>query len=536
MLERAPRILISDDLNPAGLEVFRRRGLEPQFCTGLSEAELCAAVRAVDALVVRSATKVTRRVLEAAERLRVVGRAGIGVDNIDVEAATERGVVVMNTPRGNATTTAELALALVFALARHLPRADRQVRSGIWKQKGLMGTEVTGKTLGVVGLGRIGRIVAEKARGVGMKIVAYDPYLATDGPGAAVGGVELVDLDTLLARSDFVSLHVPLTPETRHLISWERLARIKPGARLIQVSRGGVVDEEAVLDALIEGRLAGAAFDVLEKEPPGPEHVFFKRDDVILTPHLGASSAEAQLRVAVDIAEQVSAFLLEGVAENAVNAPSLAADALAEFGPFLVLAEKIGSFLAQRMRGPIRKLELCVAGEVARHGLEHVRLSLLVGILRQSLEKDVNVVNAPALARERGILVLESSEKDATFRHGEISVRAAQRGGTESHLVVGTVFGREPRLVRIDDFTLDLPPKGPILITRHHDRPGVLGQIGTLLGQCGVNIQRLELGPPSGAPGGLAAGFLSLYGEPDPAVVARVAELDSIEEVQLIRL
>jgi D-3-phosphoglycerate dehydrogenase len=533
---RQPRILICDDLDPAALDVLRRRALEPEVRTGMSEDELVAAAAEVDALVVRSATKITRRVIEAATRLRVVGRAGIGVDNIDCDAATERGVVVMNTPRGNATTTAELALALLFALARHVPLADRRVRAGSWKKSGLMGTELAGKTLGVVGLGRIGRLVAERARCMEMKVVAHDPYLERGGPGSNIPGVELVELDELLARSDFLTLHVPLTDATRHMISWEELAKLKPGARLVNAARGGVVDEEAVLDALVEGRLAGAAFDVFEEEPPPRDHPLLARDDVLVTPHLGASSEEAQLRVAVDVAEAVAAFLLDGVAESAVNAPALPAAALAELGPFLLLAEKMGSFLAQRMGGPIRKVELAVAGEVVGHGMEHLRLAFLVGVLRHSLDTGVNFVNAPSLAKERGILVLESREEDALHRQGEILARAQRRTGGEARVVGGTVFGREPRLTRIDDVHVDLPPKGALLITRHSDQPGVLGQIGTLLGNHGVNIERLELGPRRERDQGLAYGFLTLYGDPPPEVIRAIAALPAIEEVELVRL
>jgi len=532
---RQPRILVCDELNAAAMEVFRRRGFEPEVRTGLTEAQLIDAAADVDALVVRSATKITRPIVEAAQALRVIGRAGIGVDNIDVEAATERGVVVMNTPRGNAMTTAELAIALLLSLARHIPRAERTVRAGSWKKKGLVGTEISGKTLGVIGLGRIGRIVAERGRGLGMRVVGHDPYLDAGDGESPVPGVELLELETLLERSDFVSLHVPLTDGTRNLLSWQRLARIKPGARLINASRGGVVDEEAVLDALNEGRLAGAAFDVLAEEPPAKDHPFLRREDVIVTPHLGASSSEAQLRVAVDIAEQIAEYLESGVAQNAVNAPSLPANALAELSPFLILAEKTGSFLAQRLEGPIRKLELSVGGEVVGLGVEHLRLALLTGILRHSLDTGVNFVNAPALARERGILVLETTEERADYRQGELRVRATQRGGGESHVVVGTVLGREPRFVRVDDVTLDLPPKGPLLITRHQDQPGVLGRLGTLLGEHGVNIRRLELGPPA-AGDGLAVGFLSLYGEPAPEVVEAVRAMDSMQEVHLLRL
>jgi len=503
----------------------------------MDEATLSEEVRSADALVVRSATKVTRAVLASAHRLRVVGRAGIGVDNVDCEAATERGIVVMNTPTGNATTTAEHALALLCALARHVPRADRLVRAGQWKKKeGLLGTELTGKTLGVVGLGRIGRLVAERAQGLKMRVVAHDPYLDQAGKGSPLPGVELCGLAELLARSDFITLHAPLTDSTRNLLSFEELALLKPGARLINAARGGLVDEEAVLDALIEGRLAGAAFDVLAEEPPPADHPFLARDDVILTPHLGASSAEAQERVALDIARQVAAFLKHGVAENAVNAPALDAEAMASLAPFLRLAEKMGSLLAQILGAPVRKIELTLSGEIARHGAEHLKLAVLVGCLRSGSDSGVNFVNAPLVARERGVRLLEGVDDETVYRQGEIKVRASAKAGGASRVVKGAVFGREPRIVRIDGVHLDLPPKGPLLLTRHADAPGVLGRIGTVLGQHGINIRRVELGPPSDAHDGLAAGFLTLYDEPSPAVLAAIAALEPIRSVELVHL
>ncbi len=513
------------------MDAFKQRGLEPEVKTGLTGDALLEAVRDVDAIVVRSATKITREVIDAAQRLRVVGRAGIGVDNIDLEAATEKGVVVMNTPLGNATTTAELAIALLLSLARHIPRADRMVREGVWKKKLLVGTEITGKTLGVIGLGRIGRIVAERGRGLGMKVVAFDPYL--DKGDSPLSYVELLDLDELLTRIDFLTVHVPLMPATKNLLSWSEMAKIKPGARLIQASRGGVVDEEAVVDALSNGRLAGAAFDVFVQEPVPADHPLLARDDVVLSPHLGASSTEAQLRVAVDIADGISEFLIDGVAKNAVNAPTIAPEALHELAPFTLLAEKLGSFVAQRLAGPIRKVELTVSGDVTHLGVEHLRLALLVGILKHSLETGVNFVNAPQLAKERGILVLESVQESSTYRQGEIQVSATEKGGSATSAVTGAVFGREPRIIRIDDSRLDLPPRGHLLITRHKDVPGVLGRIGTLLGAHDVNIRRLELGPSAAGP---ATGYLTLEAAPPDEVLAEIRALDGMEEVNYLLL
>jgi D-3-phosphoglycerate dehydrogenase len=369
-----------------------------------------------------------------------------------------------------------------------------------------------------------------------MRVVAYDPYLMQTGRGSPLPGVELLALEELLPRADFLTLHVPLTVDTRNLLSWEELALVKPGARLVNASRGGVVDEEAVVDALDEGRLAGAAFDVLRQEPPGANHPLVGRDDVIITPHLGASSAEAQERVALDIAHQVAAFLRDGVAENAVNAPALAVDQIAALAPFLLLAERMGSLLAQLAHGPVRKLEITLGGDVAASGAEHLKLAVLVGALRAAGSETVNFVNAPLVAAERGLRVLLSTSADATYRHGEIKARASAKAGGASHVVKGAVFGREPRIVRIDGVHLDLPPKGPLLLTRHADAPGVLGRIGTILGAHGVNIRRVELGPPSDERDGLAAGFLTLYDEPAPEVLEELRALEPIRSLDLVRL
>lgn len=533
----ATRILICDELSPAALEIFRARGFEPDVRTGLSEDELVGIVPPYHALVVRSATKVTRRVIEAASDLRVVGRAGVGVDNVDSDAATERGVVVMNTPLGNTTTTAELAIALLCALARHVARADRSVRRGQWTKKGLVGTEICGKTLGVVGLGRIGRVVADRALGLAMNVVAHDPYLAAGG-AAPVPGVELVDLDDLLARSDFVTLHVPMSDATANLISRERIARMKRGARLVNCARGGLVDEAALADALAEGRLAGAALDVFAEEPPPKDHPLLAREDVIVTPHLGASSHEAQLAVASDVAAQVCDFFLEGVANNAVNAPATSAQALRELAPYLLLAEKIGSMLAQLVPAPITRLELELAGEIGTKDHRHVSLALLASVLRHGMGAGVNFVNAPVLARERGLKLFETTAEESRFFHSEVSVRATGAGGA-SREVAGTVFGRTPRIVRVDEMHLDLDPKGPILITRHEDKPGVVGLLGTVLGAHAVNIRRIELGPPAeGArgPGELATGFLALYDVPPQAALEHLRGLEPVREAVLVRL
>ncbi|MDF1798343.1 MAG: phosphoglycerate dehydrogenase [Planctomycetota bacterium] len=532
------RVLICDDLSPEAARVFAEYGIKPEICTGLSEDELVAKVAGVHALIVRSATKITRRVIAAADSLAVVGRAGVGVDNVDCVAATEHGVVVMNTPTGNTTTTAELAIALMVSLARHIPRADRETRAGIWKKKALTGTQLTGKQLGVIGLGRIGRVVAARGVGLGMQVVAHDPYLA-GAETSPVEGTTLASLDDLLATSDFVTLHVPILDSTRNLISAERIAAMKPGARLINAARGGLVDEAAVAAALESGHLAGAAFDVLAEEPPPAGHPLVGRDDVILTPHIGASSNEAQLNVAIDIAHQVARLLLEGRADNAVNAPAVSASDLAFLAPYLNLAERMGRYLAQRLDGPVRKLEATWEGELSERDTRPLALALLSGVLGHGTDRGVNFVNAPAIAEERGLRLLEGREADAGAFQNLIKVRASTQGGGDSHLVAGTVFGRRPRFVRIDDLHVDLAPEGHMLVTDHDDVPGVVGRLGTLLGQSGLNIRRIELGKPSrsgGDPGACAQGFLQIDAQPSEAFLASVRDLDFIREARIVHL
>ncbi len=528
------RILICDELSSVAVETFRENGFSPEVCTGMSEDELVAAAPGVHAMVVRSATKVTRRVIEAAKELRIIGRAGVGIDNVDRQAATENGVIVMNTPLGNTVTTAELAISLICSLSRHIAKADRGTRSGNWKKKGLMGTELTGKTLGVIGLGRIGQVAAKRAIGLEMNVIAHDPYLSSRGGDSPIESVELLELDEVLARSDFITLHVPLLDSTRNLISEEKLALMKPGARLINAARGGLVDEAALAVALEEGRLAGAALDVLAEEPPAPDHPLVGRDDVILTPHLGASSHEAQENVALQVAEQISTFFLEGVAKNAVNAPAVPAETLRKIAPYVLLAEKLGAFLRQRCDGPVRKLEITVSGE-AKDSAEYLSLATLVGLLR-SAEMGANYVNANLLATERNIRVLNAVDEDAGAYQSLIKVRASTQGGENSHLVTGTIFGRSPRFVRIDDLHLDLDPSGHLLMTRHHDRPGVMGQIGTMIGESGLNISRLELGTAKGGEDDIALAFFSLDNAPSDQLVNTIRDLGPIEEVRTINL
>lgn len=529
------RILICDELAPAALEVFHQRGFRPDVATGLKEDELCQKIIGYHAAIVRSATKITAKVLAAADELRVVGRAGVGVDNVDCEQATQRGIVVMNTPTGNTTTTGELAVALICSLSRHLVPADRRVQSGTWNKKGLLGTELTGKRLGVIGLGRIGRVVADRCVGLKMDVVAHDPYLESTGQASPLPGVDLVGLDELLESCDFITLHVPLMDSTRNLLSAERLRRTKPGVRIINAARGGLLDEEALAELLDSGHIAGAALDVLAQEPPGLEHPLLGRDNVLITPHLGASSHEAQYNVAVDIAKQISDFLEKGVAHNAVNAPAVSAATLARIAPYVTLGERMGSFLAQRLEGPLRKLEVTLSGDLLNEAKEYLPLSILVGALRSAVG-GVNYVNADLVAKEHGVRLLEGTDGDSYAFQNLIKVRASSKGGEHSHVVCGTVFGRLPRLVRVDDLHLDLEPSGTLLITTHSDQPGVIGELGSILGEQGVNIRRMELGRDEDKQGGHAAGFLSLDTSPDQATLDRLRAVEAIKDLRIVEL
>jgi len=532
---RRPRVLVCDELSPSALANLSNRGLEVIERLGLAEPALCEAVHDVDAIVVRSATRITAKVIAAAPRLTVVGRAGIGVDNIDREAATARGVVVMNTPGGNTLSTAELALALCFALARNIAAASRRTREGSWSKKGLVGAEMTGKTLGIVGLGRVGGLLAERARALGMRVLAADPYLAAAGKGSPIAGVDLVELDALLPQVDFLSMHVPLVDGTNDMIGARELALMKKSAYVVNTSRGGVVNEQALREALDRGALAGAALDVLLEEPPKPDHPLLKHDKLIVTPHLGASSVEAQDRVGDMIAEQIAEFLLNGTARNAVNMPAYGREQLQRMAPALELGERMGAFAVQLVEGPVAKVEVTACGALAEHGTEPFRLACLVGLLRHVVGAGVNFVNAPLVARERGIRVLESVEDESIYHDGHLLLRLeGVNGGGAS--VRGALFGRTPYLTRIDGVHVDLEPKGAILVTRHEDRPGVLGRIGTVLGEHGVNILRVDLGRPSHDQGALASAYLSVDKLVGKDVLDELRRIEPIRWVSCVRL
>jgi D-3-phosphoglycerate dehydrogenase / 2-oxoglutarate reductase len=526
------RVLLSDPLGEEGLARLREQAeLEVVARPGLKPAELREALHGFDALIVRSGSKVTADVLEGADRLRVIGRAGIGVDNVDVDAATKKGIVVMNTPGGSNVTTAEHAITLLLALARYVPQAAAAVRAGRWERSKWLGTEVCNKTLGIVGLGNIGAIVAERAVGLRMKVVAYDPFVTPEV--AARLRVELVTLDEMWQRADFVTVHTPLTAETRGLIGRDALARMKKGVRIVNCARGGIVDEAALADAIRSGHVAGAALDVLEQEPPPPDLPLLQLERVICTPHLGASTGEAQVNVAVAIAQQVADFLCRGIIQNAVNVPSLSPEALQVVRPYLLLAEKLGALQAQLLADPPREITVQASGEVAEREIRSLTASVLRGLLGQLLESAVNYVNAPAIARERGIKVIESRAPGTSDYVNALVVTV--RTPSRTSVIEGAVFGSDTvRITKLDGFRMEAVPDGFVLMLHNRDVPGVVGRVGTLLGERGINIAGIELGRDR--VGGMAISMIHVDQTVPSAVLEELRTLPPIVSAQLLRL
>lgn len=524
------KIFVADDVSDTGLQPLSDAGFVIEKRTGLNPAELREALTDCAGLVVRSETKVTADLMDNATTLRVVGRAGVGVDNIDVPAATERGIVVMNAPDGNTITTAEHTIALLIALARRVPQANSSLKSGRWDRKAFIGVELQGKTLGVVGLGRIGRAVAARARAFGMKIVAFDPFIAPEQ--ARDSEIEMAPLDVLFSTADFITVHTPLTTETRGVIGPEAFAKMKPGVRVINCARGGLIDESALHDAIKSGTVAGAALDVFVKEPPPPDHPLLLLDEVIVTPHLGASTAEAQEGVAFTVAEQMRDYLLTGALRGAVNVPSLGTKELALLRPYIDLAEKLGRFQAQLVDSAVREVKLEFAGDIVELNAAPVTRSFLAGLLRD-VSARVNAVNAFLIAEERGISVTTSYFR-ATSDFAP-SIRARVLGNTGEQSLAGTIFGfgdqaREGRITEIDGFHIEATPGGHMLVMRNRDVPGVIGRVGTILGERGVNISRFHLGRRER--GGEAMAVI----EVDAPVDAETVEaLRSMEEVVFTR-
>ncbi len=486
------RVLVSDNLSPVGVKVLEDAGLAVDVNTGLAPDELKKIIGEYDGLVIRSATKVTADLLESAGKLKVVGRAGIGLDNVDIPAASARGIVVMNAPDGNAVTTAEHAISMMLALSRNIPQATASMKAGKWEKKKFMGREVTGKTLGIIGIGRIGSIAASRAQGLKMKTIAFDPHMPQEM--AEKIGVELVNLEDLAKRADYITVHVPKTKETANLVSTEFFSNMKPDGMFIDCARGGVCDEEALYHALADRVIGGAALDVFANEPTTHENCpLLNLDNFICTPHLGASTSEAQENVALIIAEQISDFLLKGSVTNAVNVPSVSSDVLAQVGPYITLGEMLGSMHMQISKGGVQEVNVEYSGELADMNTSPITVAFLKGLFTPILKDAVNYVNAPIVARDRGIRVVESKTEKAGDFTNTLSVKVTSSEG--ENVLVGTVFGRnEPRLVRLNSFRLEALPTGPMLLVFNKNVPGVIGALGTTLGNSGVNISRMTVG------------------------------------------
>ena len=522
-----PLVLISDKMDPNAAAIFRERGCEVDEITGLKPDELKAIIGKYDGLAIRSSTKVTREILDAATNLKVIGRAGIGVDNVDIPAASAKGVVVMNTPFGNSITTAEHAIALMFALARQLPEANAQTQQGLWPKNGFMGVEVTGKTLGLIGAGNIGSIVASRALGLRMKVVAYDPFLTADR--AVEMGVEKVDLDTLLARADFITLHTPLTDQTRNILSAEALSRTKKGVRIINCARGGLIDERALKEGLDSGHIAGAALDVFVEEPAKASPLF-GTPNFICTPHLGASTTEAQVNVALQVAEQLADYLVNGGVTNALNMPSLSAEEAPKLKPYMALAEKLGSLVGQLTHDSVPRISIHAEGAAAELNIKPIVAAVLAGFMRVQSDT-VNMVNAPFLAKERGLEVREVKTGKGGDYHTLIRVSVKTAAGERS--VAGTLFSSAPRLVELLGIGVEAELAGNMLYIVNEDAPGFIGRIGTLLGENGINIGTFNLGRR--AAGGEAVLLLSVDSPVSADVLAAAARLPGVKTVKALK-
>jgi D-3-phosphoglycerate dehydrogenase / 2-oxoglutarate reductase len=525
-----PKVLISDALSPRAVAIFKERGLAVDFQPGLGrdKDKLAEAINGFDGLAIRSATKVTAKILERAQNLRVIGRAGIGVDNVDIPAATARGIIVMNTPFGNSITTAEHAITLMLSLARQIPEADASTRAGKWEKNKFLGVEICGKTLGIIGCGNIGSIVADRAVGLKMRVIAYDPYLSAER--ALDVGVEKVELDDLLRRADFITLHTPATNKTRNIINTATLALTKKGVRLINCARGELVDEAALFEALQSGHVAGAALDVFAEEPASHSPLFALHN-VVCTPHLGAATTEAQENVALQVAEQMSDYLIRGAIANAVNFPSISAEEAPRLKPFIALAEKLGSFAGQLTETGIKRVQISYEGAVAQMNTRALTSSAVAGLLRPMLQ-DVNVVSAPIVAKDRGI-VIEETRREAVGDY-ESLITVAVVTDRQARSVAGTVYadGR-PRIINIKGIRMDAEFGPSMLYVTNQDRPGFVGRFATLLANAGINIATFHLGRD--AEGGDAIALVEVDGTVSADLLAKVQQIPNVQQVKTLR-
>ncbi|MEQ9260735.1 MAG: phosphoglycerate dehydrogenase [Roseovarius sp.] len=522
----APRVLVSDKLSETAVQIFRDRGIDVDFMpdVGKDKDRLAEIIGAYDGLAIRSATKVTPKILENATNLKVIGRAGIGTDNIDKDAASKKGVIVMNTPFGNMITTAEHAIALMFAVARQIPEASASTHAGKWEKSRFMGVELTGKTLGVIGAGNIGGIVCDRARGLKMKVVAYDPFLSQEK--ADKMGVEKVELDDLIARADFITLHVPLTDQTRNILSREALERTKKGVRIINCARGGLVDEEALADLLKSGHVAGAAFDVFAVEP-ATENALFGLPNVVCTPHLGAATTEAQENVALQVAEQMSDYLLTGAVTNALNMPSVTAEEAKVMGPWIKLADHLGSFIGQMTDEPIKAINILYDGVVSAMNLDALTCAAVAGIMK-SVNPEVNMVSAPLMAKERGVKISTTRQDKSGAFEGYIKLTVVTDKRERS--IGGTVFSDgKPRFIQIKGINIDAEIGRHMLYTTNNDEPGIIGTLGQTMGENGVNIANFTLG--RAAAGGEAIALLYVDAPVAKEVIAKLKATGKFQQV-----
>jgi D-3-phosphoglycerate dehydrogenase len=524
------KVLISDNLSTCGVDILKKAGLEVEFRSKTTVEEIEKMIGDYDALIIRSATKVTAGLLEKASKLKVVGRAGSGLDNVDIPAATKKGVVVMNTPGGNTVTTAEHTIGMIFASARMIPQAYSSMKAGKWEKKKFEGVELFDKTLGIIGLGAIGGVVANRCTALGMKVLAFDPFISTEK--AKQLGIELADLETIYKRSDFITLHTPKTKETAGLINKDTIAKMRDGVRIINCARGGIVNEADLYEALKSGKVAGAAFDVFEKEPP-ENHPLMTLDNFIATPHLGASTLEAQENVATAVAEQIVDYLIAGTVRNAVNVPSVPADQLPSLSPYINLAERMGLFAAQVIEGGLTQVTVEYSGDVSNLKLEPVTLAALKGLLTPIIQENVNYVNAPLIAKDRGIEVKVSKSSDTREYTSLITIKV--KAGAKEMSVAGTLNSKkEPRIIQVDDFPMETVPEGDMLVLMNNDKPGVIGGIGTLMGQNGINIARMQFGREK--QGGKAMSVVSVDSAISDEIMNKVRKLPNVLSAKQVRI
>ncbi|MBF0449088.1 MAG: phosphoglycerate dehydrogenase [Magnetococcales bacterium] len=526
-----PKVLISDKMSPRAEELFRQRGIDVDYRPGLSVSELKEIMPEYDGIAIRSATKLTEGLINAATKLKVIGRAGIGVDNVDIPTASKQGVIVMNAPFGNTATTAEHTVALMLAAARHIPAATASTRAGKWEKSRFMGRELFNKTLGIIGTGNIGGLVVERFQGLKMKVLAYDPFISKQK--AEDMGIELAEsLDAFWPRLDFLTVHTPLTPKTKHIVNADAFSKMKDGVIVVNCARGGIFDEQALYDALKSGKVFAAGLDVFEKEP-ALENKLFELDNVVFTPHLGASTAEAQVNVAVQIAEQISDFLLKGTVQNALNIPAVSESELPTLRPFLNLADKLGTTLGQLTEAGVKRVEVLYEGEVAKLNRKPITNSILNSLLTPMLETGVNLVNAPLIAEERGIEVVESVQSRTRKGFTSLITVLITTDKRERCISGAVVNGDLPRVVAMNEIPIEANPEGNLIFIANQDTPGLIGRVGTILGDANINVANFHLGRTE--MGGRAIAFVNVDQDVPDEVMSRLAQLENVLEAKLVR-